>query len=125
MTTLAYATPHQLYQPLSWRAWLWRHRITWCFLLALATGPWFIKWTLALAMTVFDMSGPLSWRLLLAVAAAAQGLVLLLWIAIAIGLMYDDRPLTEAEEALMPLTLIVLTCWGVADMIAAAICALV
>jgi len=92
-----------------------------CFALALLTGPCFLIWVfrgLALvdpALALLRGSGPLM------ICLTAQALMLLTWMAIAIGLMFDDRTLTDAEEMMMPLTLVIITCWTFIDVMALAI----
>jgi hypothetical protein len=104
-----------------WRQWFWRHRIALCFSVALLSGPCFLIWLfrgLALLDPGLQM---LRGNAPLMICLSAQGLMLLAWMAIAIGLMFDDRTLTEAEEALMPLTLVIITCWTFVDVMALAI----
>jgi len=123
METLAYARPRELVNGRGWRAWFWRHRLAACFLLALVSGPFSLNWMVHEACGLVGLTRALSWQLMVATAVGSHALVFGLWVGVAVSLLYDDRTLTDAEEAMMPLTLVLLTTWGVADMMAAAICA--
>jgi hypothetical protein len=116
---LSYAsTPRRIVR---WRQRFWRHRIAMCFGLAFLTGPCFMIWifrALALldpSLTMLRGSAPLI------ICLAAQAFMLLTWMAIAIGLMFDDRTLTDLEEVMMPLTLVIITCWTFVDVMALAV----
>jgi hypothetical protein len=117
MDTLAYADPTGLANPRGWRAFVWRNRIFGCFLLAILSGPFFVHWIIA-PIPVSAALGPLRWTGAMAVTLIAQIVALVVWMGVAIGLLFDERRLTEAEELLMPLTLIVLVAWALVDVFA-------
>ena len=115
---ISYASSHGLINPQGWRGWIWRHRIAACLTLSLASGPCCVNWMLHASPLVASV---VSSGTVLTISLAAQALAFVLWMATAIGLLYEERELTEAEEAMMPLTLIVLSSWAIIDLLAGAV----
>jgi len=115
--TLSYASASGLVNDFRWRRFLWRHRIFACLIASLASCPACAAWLLNHTPAA-DVFGRFAWQTVIAVAIAAQLVALTLWLLVAIGLLYDDRPLTDAEEVAMPLIPMLLSAWMLLDMVA-------
>lgn len=121
--TLSYCTDREVVNAFRWRRFLWRQCVWICFAYALASGPWFVHFILSQPIPS-ALLGRVEWHTMIAIAAAAQALALLLWMAMLLGLLRDERRLTDAEEAAIPATLVVLVLWAVMDLLIGASCCL-
>ena len=119
--TLSYCTDRDIVNAFRWRRFLWRHCVWICLACAIASAPWFVHFILTqpIMSAMFDR---IAWHTMIAIAAAAQVMSLLLWMAMLLGMLRDERRLTDAEEAAIPATLVVLVLWGIMDLLISASC---
>ena len=123
MATLSYASTFGLLNTFSWRNFIRRFGVLACLIFSISACPLCIAWFVN-ATPLVQIFGRLEWSSVLAIAVPQQLVAFASWIVVAFSLLFDDRALTDAEEAMMPLIPIVLASWALLDMFTAAMCVL-